>query len=320
MFHGSGSDAAAFNSEGSMATKASKQGYLLAYLEALPHDGYDREWDTGSASGLDDWERVDDVGFSAEVVADLTRKYNIDKRRVYTVGISNGASMAIRVACEHPELIAGVASVHGSLESRKGDRCAKNCRPHGACDWDDENEDCKMDTWEDNLEPVFSCGGIKENKVAVFLLNGNRDWYTSRDGEVWVSNATYNERHIKLAPGLENRLKPYSYPPRSFMYESFARAAGCSDREEVSFFNGTGDDTTQCTTVFGCASNLTTCVSKAGHWWYGAPYDVTTPCLYKGYGEESCTERSQFWDYGRFTQSIDATNEILTFLGNYQKD
>lgn len=319
MFHGSGSDAAAFAAEGFMATEAPRKGYLTAYLDAPWRSGdSNRVWSSGSASSLLAAEEADDVGFSSTVVADLIQNYDIDEKRVYAVGISGGASMAIRVACERPEMIAAVASVHGSLESRRGGECAKNCKPHGSCEWDTENPSCGPETWEQNLEPVYSCDGIQKNKVGVLLFHGNRDWFTSRYGEVWVSNATMSKEHVHFVEAAK-KLAPYNYPPRAYMYNSFARTLGCGQDEEVTFENGTGGDRTKCASYAGCSANFTACVSKAGHWWYGNPYDIVPPCLYKGSPASTCTPEQQFWDYGRTTASIETTAEILNFCGKHSK-
>jgi polyhydroxybutyrate depolymerase len=54
-----------------------------------------------------------DVAYLASVIRDLSAKYSIDKKRVYVVGHSNGGAMALRLACEVPELIAAVTSLAG---------------------------------------------------------------------------------------------------------------------------------------------------------------------------------------------------------------
>jgi polyhydroxybutyrate depolymerase len=58
---------------------------------------------------------VDDVAFLRTLIEELRAKYKIDKDRVFLVGFSNGAFMTQRFAVEHPELIAGVAVLSGTI-------------------------------------------------------------------------------------------------------------------------------------------------------------------------------------------------------------
>jgi polyhydroxybutyrate depolymerase len=57
---------------------------------------------------------VDDVGYIRSLIADIREDYNVDRRRVYLVGHSNGAFMAHRLACEAAAEIAGIASLAGA--------------------------------------------------------------------------------------------------------------------------------------------------------------------------------------------------------------
>ena len=69
--------------------------------------GYHRFWNAGACCG---GTGVDDVTFVTAVVEQvLARQPGADPDRVYLVGYSNGGRMAYRMACEKPELFAGVA-------------------------------------------------------------------------------------------------------------------------------------------------------------------------------------------------------------------
>ena len=56
----------------------------------------------------------DDVQYVKSVVEAITAKYNVDTSRVYLMGIATGGFMANRLACEAPEMFAGVVSFAGS--------------------------------------------------------------------------------------------------------------------------------------------------------------------------------------------------------------
>ena len=43
----------------------------------------------------------------------ITESYNVDTQRIYAIGIGNGGFMALKVACELPQLFAAIASFGG---------------------------------------------------------------------------------------------------------------------------------------------------------------------------------------------------------------
>jgi polyhydroxybutyrate depolymerase len=55
----------------------------------------------------------DDLGFLTELVASLERTLCIDSRRVFVMGMSNGAGMADDLACRAPDGIAAIGAVSG---------------------------------------------------------------------------------------------------------------------------------------------------------------------------------------------------------------
>lgn len=56
-----------------------------------------------------------DVDYLIELVDYMKTNYNIDSRRVYIGGHSNGGFMSHRIACEHPETFAAIVSLAGSM-------------------------------------------------------------------------------------------------------------------------------------------------------------------------------------------------------------
>jgi polyhydroxybutyrate depolymerase len=63
-----------------------------------------------------DKQPPDDVHFIAQLLDLVESKYPIDPDRVYSTGISNGASMSYRLACELSDRFAGVASVASAYD------------------------------------------------------------------------------------------------------------------------------------------------------------------------------------------------------------
>lgn len=66
---------------------------------------------------------VDDVGFLNALVAREVAANGLDGRRVYAAGYSNGGFMVQRLACERPELLAGIAIVAATIRDAVASRC-----------------------------------------------------------------------------------------------------------------------------------------------------------------------------------------------------
>jgi polyhydroxybutyrate depolymerase len=79
--------------------------------------GVDGSWNAGTCCGPSSGARVDDVGFLAHVVDVVNTVRPIDRNRVYVAGFSNGGMMALKAACERPDVFAAAASVGGTLQT-----------------------------------------------------------------------------------------------------------------------------------------------------------------------------------------------------------
>lgn len=89
---------------------ADQYGFVVAYP-----DGIDLSWADGRGASIPDRQGVDDVGFLAALIDRLSRDYNVPPGRVFVTGMSAGAFMANRLACERADLVAAVAPVAGTL-------------------------------------------------------------------------------------------------------------------------------------------------------------------------------------------------------------
>lgn len=91
-------------------------------------DGIDLNWNDGrrdqEADDRAHTENIDDVGFIAALTDMMVRDYNADPRRVYVTGISNGAIMSYRLACELSHKIAAIAPVDGNIPMHFIDDCS----------------------------------------------------------------------------------------------------------------------------------------------------------------------------------------------------
>ena len=77
--------------------------------------GLSRTWNVGTCCEPASTDHVDDVAFAAAVVRTLAADGSVDRRRVYATGFSIGGTLALKLACDRPELVAAVASVEGTM-------------------------------------------------------------------------------------------------------------------------------------------------------------------------------------------------------------
>ena len=86
----------------------------LGLVVAYP-DGVDQTWADGRGASAADRRGVDDVGFLVALVDRLSHDYGIPPGRVLVTGISAGAFMANRLACDRADVVSAVAPVAGTL-------------------------------------------------------------------------------------------------------------------------------------------------------------------------------------------------------------
>ena len=93
---------------------AEQRGFLYCYPDGTPNRlGY-RFWNATDAC-CDFWNTgVDDAGYLRGVIEEIARRFAVDPKRIYLVGILNGGFLAYRMACQFADLIAGIATVNGA--------------------------------------------------------------------------------------------------------------------------------------------------------------------------------------------------------------
>jgi polyhydroxybutyrate depolymerase len=100
-----------------------KNGFVVVYP-----DGIDRHWNDGRNNDQTGYqanhEKIDDVGFISALIDNLIKKMKIDPNRVYVTGMSNGAIMSYRLACELSEKIAAIAPVAGNIPQKLLPSCS----------------------------------------------------------------------------------------------------------------------------------------------------------------------------------------------------
>lgn len=110
---------------GKLNALAAEDDFLVAYPL-----GVGGHWNDGRnvESYVSHRERVNDVGFLTTLIGDVVAKKQADPDAVFVVGVSDGAMMAHRFACERTGLLHGVTAVIGAMPrnvARRRSRCGK---------------------------------------------------------------------------------------------------------------------------------------------------------------------------------------------------
>lgn len=110
-FHGAGAWPAAQMDTSQWNALADEQGFVVVYPAGITGRG-PRVWTPEPA----------DVRFIGELIDHLSASYNIDRRRVYANGLSNGGGMSFFLSCTMSDRIAAVGLV-GSAQTEPWDWC-----------------------------------------------------------------------------------------------------------------------------------------------------------------------------------------------------
>lgn len=95
---------------------ADKEQFIVVYPDGTGRrDDKLLTWNAGNCCGYALDNQVDDVGFLRALIEKMQREYPIYPKRIYVTGMSNGAMMAHRFACEASAVVAAIAPVVGAL-------------------------------------------------------------------------------------------------------------------------------------------------------------------------------------------------------------
>ncbi|MBT9595170.1 MAG: prolyl oligopeptidase family serine peptidase [Vitreoscilla sp.] len=105
---------------------ADQHGFAVAYPKSF---GFD--WNDCSSIGNTavDGVRADDAGFLAALVEKLVGELGVDPDRVFAAGVSNGGSMALRLALEHPKRYRAVAAALANVPAPQNFQCQPVAQP-----------------------------------------------------------------------------------------------------------------------------------------------------------------------------------------------
>ena len=115
-FHGHHSSARRLMRVTGLNEEADRRGFIVAYPQGtgtLLTDG--ATFNVGTCCGYAASHDVNDVAFAVAVASEIAHHDHGDSTRVFAAGFSVGGMLALKLACDVPEVFAGVADVEGAM-------------------------------------------------------------------------------------------------------------------------------------------------------------------------------------------------------------
>jgi polyhydroxybutyrate depolymerase len=104
-----------------LISKSEQAGFIAVFPNGISDvaSGMLATWNAGTCCAKARDKNVDDVGFLRRLVTDVAGRVSIDRQRVYAIGMSNGAMMSYRLACEASDVFRGIMAVAGTDNTRR---------------------------------------------------------------------------------------------------------------------------------------------------------------------------------------------------------
>lgn len=112
--HGAAMDGAMMEWFTGLNQTSDKNNFIVVYPTGTGL-GLLQTWNAGGISPKLVKDKADDVAFIGKVLDDLGTRIDVDAKRIYACGMSNGAMMCYRLAAEMSDRIAAIAPVAGTI-------------------------------------------------------------------------------------------------------------------------------------------------------------------------------------------------------------
>jgi polyhydroxybutyrate depolymerase len=119
VFHGAGDTAEGTAQSTDFESVADKYGEVVAFLQ-----GYDDTWNEGAGHTPAERAHLNDVQFTADVIAKIETLLSFDRHRIAAAGFSNGALMVQYLGCKLASKLALIVPVEGELPVSVAASCA----------------------------------------------------------------------------------------------------------------------------------------------------------------------------------------------------
>jgi len=120
LIHGYTSSGAQQDSYFKLSALADEYGFIFAAPDGTVEKQGDKNrfWDAGELCCNFQGSDVNDAAYLKTLIDAIRGKYNIDSKRIFMSGHSNGGFMVHRMAYEYPETIAAIVALNGSAPNR----------------------------------------------------------------------------------------------------------------------------------------------------------------------------------------------------------
>ena len=115
LLHGYSATGAIQTAYFGMIPASDARGFLFAAPDGLVDGSGNQFWNATDACCNFYNNDVDDSAYLRSVVEDIEAEYNVDPKRIYFVGHSNGGFMSHRMACDHADKVAAIVSLAGAM-------------------------------------------------------------------------------------------------------------------------------------------------------------------------------------------------------------
>jgi polyhydroxybutyrate depolymerase len=189
------------------------EGFIVVYPNAVEKNWNDGRTDKEAKSTK---ENINDVGFILAIIDELSKKYNIDKTKIFSCGISNGGFMSCRLACDKSDVFSGV----GILSATMGVDYYPKCNP---------SKPLKVIIFNGTEDPLVPYNG---GNIEVFNKNRGKCISTDSLVDFWIKmNKCDNGPSIITVPDLDpsdgTTVEKFTYP-------------GCMNNSSLILFKITG--------------------------------------------------------------------------------
>ncbi len=107
-----------------LASVAEKKGILYVHPDGTQDGAANRFWNATPACCNFYSSKVNDDAYLMNIIDAVSKRYNVDQKRIYVVGHSNGGFMTHHMGCTHSNRIAAIASFAGATFDDP-----KSCKP-----------------------------------------------------------------------------------------------------------------------------------------------------------------------------------------------
>ena len=249
VLHGAGTNGKIMEQFCGMSVQADKSGFIACYANGTGFDPL-LTWNAGSfplaSPGA---KKPDDIGYLKKVLDDIATVANVDKSRVYVVGMSNGGMMAYRCATEMSDRFAAMASVTGTLVAEKWE--PKHPMPvleiHGTKDGlvpfegTKKNKMLKFPPIEEVVETCAKRNGCEEKPTVTQVMPSRddmkiekRDFGKGKNGAEVVMYVLEGGGHVwpgRLVPSILGR-NTFNLDACETIWDFVSRLVGASDRAD----------------------------------------------------------------------------------------